>query len=169
MDLTEEQKAELEKAKQEAITKAIAERELELKKKHDEEMAQLRIKAKAEKEDAIKKAEENAKLTADEKAKKEFEEQRKKDDEELAQLRLEKKLNERREKLVKAGVPEVFKNDSRLINADDGDLDTVIKTIESDWKGLLPKGATITTNVVGGSPDKANDEYAQFRNMGLKK
>ena len=49
MDLTEEQKAELEKAKQEAITKAIAERELELKKKHDEEMAQLRIKAKAEK------------------------------------------------------------------------------------------------------------------------
>lgn len=168
MELTEEQRAELEKEKQNAVAKAIAEKELELKKKHDSEMADQRIKAKAEKEDAIKKAEENAKLSADEKAKKEFEEQRKKEQEELEQLRFEKKLNERKEKLVKAGVPEVFKNDSRLVNAKDEDVESVIKTIASDWKGLLPSGATITTNVVGGNTPPS-DEFSQFRNLGIKK
>lgn len=169
MELTEEQKAQIEKEKQEAIAKAVAEKQAELEKKHNEDMANLRIKSKQEKDEAVKKAEENAKLTAEEKAKKELEEQQKAEHDELVALRQEKKLNERAKKLVDAGVPEMFKNDSRLINAEDNEVDNVIKTIGEEWKKLVPDGAKINTNVPGGDPKQKNDEFSSFRGMGLKK
>lgn len=170
VDLTEEQKAEVEKAKQEAIAKAVADKEAELKKKHDEEMANLRIKSKQEKEEAVKKAEQDAKLTAEEKAKKELEEQQKAEHDELIALRQEKKLNERAKKLVEAGVPEMFKNDSRLINAEDDKVEEVIKTINEEWKKLAPNGANTNTNVMGGGSNTDNkDKFAQFRSAGFKK
>lgn len=170
MELTDEQKAVLEKEKQEAIAKAVAEKEAELKKKHDEEMANLRIKSKNEKEEAVKKAEENAKLTAEEKAKKELEEQQKAEHDELIALRQEKKLNERAKKLAEAGVPDMFKNDSRLINAEDEKVDDVIKTIQEEWKKIAPSGANTNTNVMGGANPKTEaDKFSQFRGAGLKK
>ena len=169
MELTEEEKAKLEQEKQEAIAKAVAEREAELAKKHNEEMANLRIRAKNEKDEAVRKAEENAKLTAEEKAKKEIEEQQKREHEELEQLRLENKIRQRTEMLEKAGVPSVFKNDSRLINAADEDVENVIKTIADEWGKVSPKGATTSTNVGGGNPKGANDPFAEFRKEGLTK
>ena len=104
MEFTEEQKAQIEQEKRDAIAKALADQKDELSKKHNEEMANLRMRAKTEKDEAIKRAEENAKLTAEEKAKKEIEEQQKREHEELEQLRLEKKINERTEMLTKVGV-----------------------------------------------------------------
>ena len=166
VDYTEEQLAEIEKAKKEAVEKALAEQQ----KKHNEDMQNLRVSAKAEKEKAVKEAEEKAKLSADEKAKKELEEKQKAEHEELEALRFEKKLNERKEKLVSAGVPEMFKNDSRLINAEDDKVEEVIKTINEEWKKLAPNGANTNTNVMGGGSNTDNkDKFAQFRSAGFKK
>ena len=170
MDFTEEQKAQIEKEKQEAIDKALADKEAELKKKHNEEMANLRTKSKEEKDKAVKDAIENAKLTEEERVKKELEEKNKADQEELAKLRLEKKLNERTKKLVDAGVPELLANDTRLINAEDDKVDDVIKSIKDDWEKIVQKGGVVDTNVRGGgSNDNKNDKFAQFRSAGLKK
>lgn len=167
VELTEEQKAEIEKAKQEAVAKAVAEKEAELTKKHNEEMANLRIKTKAEKDEAVKKAEENAKLSAEEKAKKELEEQQKAEHEELETLRLEKKLNDRKAKLVSAGVPEMFANDSRLINAEEDKVEETINTIKTEWEKIAPKGATTTTNVNGKGSSGETDKFKEFRGLGV--
>ena len=170
VDFTEEQKAQIEKEKQEAIDKALADKEAELKKRHNEEMANLRTKSKEEKDKAVKDAIENAKLTEEERVKKELEEKHKAEQEELAQLRLEKKLNERGKKLVDAGVPEMLKNDSRLINAEDDKVDEVIKTIKDEWVKVAQKGGVVDTNVRGGgSNDNKNDDFAQFRGAGIRK
>lgn len=169
VELTEEQKAQLEKEKQEAIEKAVAEAKAEMKKKHDEEMANQRIRSKQEKEEAVKKAEENAKLSAEEKAKKELEEQQKAEHEELLALRLKEKLNERKEKLVKAGVPEMFANDNRLINAEDDKVDEAIATIKADWEKISPKGATTTTNVNGKGNSGGDDKFKDFRGLGISR
>ena len=169
MEFTEEQKAQIEQEKRDAIAKALADQKDELSKKHNEEMANLRMRAKTEKDEAIRKAEENAKLTAEEKAKKEIEEQQKREHEELEQLRLEKKINERTEMLTKAGVPSMFKNDTRLINATDEEVEGVIKTIADEWGKVSPKGATTNTNVGGGNPQNKNDPFAEFRKEGLAK
>ena len=167
MELTEEEKAQLEKEKQEAVAKAVEEAKAEMKKKHDEEMANQRIKAKAEKDEAVKKAEENAKLTAEEKAKKELEEQQKAEHEELETLRLEKKLNDRKAQLVKAGVPEMFANDSRLINAEDDKVEDTINTIKAEWEKIAPQGATTSTNVNGKGSSGETDKFKEFRGLGV--
>ena len=166
--LTEE---ELQKKIDEAVNKAKADQEAELKKKHDSEMAQARIQAKEDKEKAVKKAQEDASLSAEEKAKKEVEEQRKAEREELEQLRLEKKINDRANKLKDKGLPDFFKNDSRLLNAEDDKVDDVITTIEKEYKGSLPKGATIDTNVRGANSGKSQEqaELERVRGLGLKK
>jgi DNA mismatch repair ATPase MutL len=104
-----------------------------------------------------------------EQAKKEIEEQRKADQEELAQLRLEKKVNDRSKKLVEKGLPEFFKNDSRLLAAEDDKVDEVIDTIEKEYKSVLPKGATVSTNVGGGTPNQQEDKFAQYRKEGVQK
>ena len=161
----EELKAKIE----EEVSKRLADKEAELKKKHDSEMAQLRIQAKEEKEKAIKKAQEEANLSAEEKAAKKIEEERKAEREELEQLRLEKKVNDRANKLKEKGLPDFFKNDSRLLSAEDGEVDNVIKTIEEEYKKVLPKGATTDTNVRGGGNTQTNDPFAGFRKEGLKK
>ena len=168
IELTEE---ELQQKIDDAVNKAKAEQETELKKKHDSEMAQLRIKEKEDREKAIKKAQEDASLSAEEKAKKEVEEQRKAEKEELEQLRFEKKVNDRANKLKEKGLPDFFKNDSRLLNAEDDKVDDVIKTIEKEYKGSLPQGATINTNVVGTNTGKSQQdaELERVRKLGLKK
>lgn len=166
IELTEE---ELQAKIQEAVKQANAELKSTLEKQHNSEMADLRIKAKTEKEQAVNKAIADANLTAEEKAKKEFEEQRKAELEELEQLRLEKKINDRSKKLVDKGLPEFFKNDARLINAEDGKVDEVIAILEKEFKSVLPKGATTSTNVSGGGNNDPADKFAQFRKEGLQK
>ena len=157
----EELKAKIE----EEVKKAVAEKETELKKKHDSEMATLRIQAKEEKEKAIKKAQEDANLSAEEKAAQKIEEERKAERAELEQLRLEKKINDRANKLKEKGLPDFFKNDSRLLNADESGVDEVISTIEKEYKGSLPKGAVIDTNVKGQSGSGKSQEQTELERV----
>ena len=166
LNLTEE---ELQAKIAEAVKKATEEQKVALEKTHNEEMAQLRIKAKDEKEKAVNKAVADANLSDEEKAKKELEEQRKADQAELAQLRLEKKVNDRANKLKEKGLPDFLKNDQRLLNAEDGDVDKVIENIEQEFKSVLPQGATVSTNVGGGQGQPSSDPFASFRKEGLKK
>ena len=172
LTLTEE---ELQKKIDEAVKKATEETTAKLVKEHNESMAQQRIKAKDDQEKAVAKAVAEANLTAEEKAKKEIEEQRKAEQEELAQLRLEKKVNDRAKKLVEAELPDFFKNDTRLLNAEDEQVDEVIKTIKEEYSKVLPKGATISTNVVTNTPSgqtqktKEQLELERARKLGLGK
>lgn len=169
LTLTEE---ELQKKIDEAVKKATEETTATLVKKHNEEMAQQRIKAKDDQEKAIAKAVENANLTAEEKAKKEIEEQRKAEQQELAQLRLEKKINDRAKKLSENDLPDFFKNDTRLLEAEDDKVDEVIKTIKEEYSKVLPKGATVSTNVVNtgnSGKTKEQQELDRVRKLGLGK
>ena len=162
----EELKAKIE----EEVKKAVAEKETELKKKHDSEMATLRIQAKEEKEKAVKKAQEDANLSAEEKAAQKIEEERKAERAELEQLRLEKKINDRANKLKEKGLPDFFKNDSRLLSADESGVDEVINTIEKEYKGSLPQGAVVDTNVKGkgaGGKSQEDAELERVRKLGL--
>ena len=172
MELTQE---ELDKKIEEAVNKAKTEIEAELKKTHDSEMAQMRIKAKEELDKAVKKATEEANLSAEEKAKKvleekqnEEEEQRKAEHEELEKLRYEKKVRDRTDKLTKAGVPEIFGNNIDLINCEDDKVDEVIKDIKAKYESILPNGAVVSTNLKTGD-DPTPDKFSQFRNEGLRK
>ena len=132
-------------------------------------MAQQRIKAEDEKRKAVEKAIAEANLTAEEKAKKEIEEQRKAEQQELEQLRFEKKVNDRSKKLQEQGLPDFFKNDTRLLNAEDDKVDEVIKSIKEDYEKVLPKGATVSTNVKGGNTPPPGDKFATFRKEGIAK
>ena len=51
------------------------------------------------------------------------------------------------EKIKKEGLPDFFKNDVRLRNAEDGNLDKVIKDIKKEYEQYQPKGATHSTVV----------------------
>lgn len=169
--LTEE---ELQNKITEAVNKAVAETTTKLEKSHNEAMAQQRIKAKDDLDKAVKKAVDEANLTAEQKAQKELEEQRKADQEELATLRLEKKINDRARKLADNNLPDFFKNDSRLLNAEDDKVDEVIKTIKEEYTKVLPSGATVSTNVnvsteSGKQKSKEQLELERMRKLGLGK
>ena len=170
LTLTEE---ELQAKIDEAVKKATEETTATLEKKHNESMAQQRIKARDDLEKAVAKAVAEANLTAEEKAKKEVEEQRKLEQEELAQLRLEKKVNDRAKKLAENELPDFFKNDVRLLNAEDEKVDEVIKTIKEEYIKVLPKGATTSTNINVTTPSdtksKEERELERMRSLGLGK
>ena len=163
--LTEEQ---LQEKIAEEVKKATDELTATLTKKHNDEMGALRIKSKEEQKKAVEDAVANANLTAEEKAKKELEEQRKADQQELEQLRFEKKVNDRSKKLVEKGLPDFFKNDTRLLNAEEDKVDEVIAVIEKEYKSVLPQGASVSTNVSGGGTP-TTDKFAQFRGEGVRK
>ena len=167
--------AELQAKVEEAVAKAVAEKTTELEKKHNEAMAQQRIRAKDDQEKAVNKAVAEANLTAEQKAQKEIEEQRKADQQELETLRLEKKINDRARKLAENNLPDFFKNDSRLLNAEDDKVDDVIKTIKEEYTKVLPSGATVSTNVnvstESGKQQKTKEqlELERVRKLGLGK
>lgn len=99
-----------------------------------------------------------------------MEEEQKAKDEELIALRLEKKERDRADKLAKAGVPLLFKNDRRLLDAEDDKVDEVIETIKKEYQALLPNnGAHVSTNVGGTGGDPQVAEMDRMRNLGLKK
>ena len=168
--LTEE---ELTQKITEAVSKAVAEKTTELEKAHNSAMAQQRVKADEEKKKAVEKAVAEASLSAEQKAQKEVEEQRKAEQEELAQLRLEKRVNDRAKKLADAELPDFLKNDSRLLNAEDEQVDDVIKTLKEEWAKSIPQGATVSTNVMAtsqsGQKSKEQLELERARKLGLGK
>lgn len=140
---TEEQQKVIDSKVNEAVEKATK----DLVAKHNSEMANLRVSHKAE----LDKLQENAKLSAEELAKKQASEELdslKKTNEELMSYKKDRELVDL---LTKEGLPTWFKNDTRLLSAEEGKIGEVIKTIKGEYEGSLPKGANQSTIVDTGS------------------
>lgn len=161
MDFTEEQKAEIQKQIDSAVSKAVEETTAKLTKENNNIIAGIRKSAKEEQENAIQRAKEEAKLTTEELAKKQAEEQIKQKDNEIAELRAYKKMGELSKKLKDAGVPDLFVNDSRLQNAEDDKVDDVIKTIKDEFSKLIPSGANVSTNVQANNSNTSTNTKAK--------
>lgn len=138
----------------------------ELTAKHNSDMASQRIKY----ENDIKKAKEQANMSAEQIAQEKIKEQQEHDAQELAELRTFKKNTVLSEKLKKEGMPDYFKNDVRLLNAEDGNVDKVIKDIKKEYEQYQPKGAThstvVQTSANGGGNPPANDKEQAYEKMG---
>lgn len=138
----------------------------EMTSKHNGEMASLR-KSYDEK---IKKAQEQANLTAEEKALQLAKEKEELTQQELSDLRAFKKSTTLKERLTKEGLPSFLANDNRLLSAEEGDLDKVIKVVKTEYEANLPKGNThssviqVTTQQPQASGDSAKEEA--FRKAG---
>ena len=133
--------------------------------KHNGEMANIRKKHEAE----LTKAKEQANMSAQELAEQKVKEQQEQDAQELAELRQFKKNSVLTEKLKKEGLPDFFKNDTRLLNADDSNIDKVIKDIKKEFDAYQPKGATHSTVVPtqNQTVDKTTDDKGvAFEKMG---
>lgn len=111
--------------------------------KHNSAMATMRQKYDAD----LKKAKDQANLTAEELAQQKIKEQQEADQKELAELRNFKKVSTLSEKLKKEGLPDFFKNDNRLLTAEDGNIDKVVKDIKKEYEATQPKGAFRSTVV----------------------
>ena len=137
---------ELPKTEQELndlIAQKVQEKADELTAQHNGAMANMRKKYESD----IAKAKEQANKSAEEIAAEKIKEQQEADQKELAELRAYKKSGEISKRLAKEGLPDFFKNDTRLLNAEDGDLDKVVKDIKKEYDSYLPKGATHSTVV----------------------
>lgn len=126
--------------------------------KHNSEMAQQRQKYDAD----IKKAKEQANMTAEEIAQQKVKEQQDATNKELAELRAYKKSAEIAERLQKENLPLFLKNDSRLLSAEDGEIDKAIKEVKKEYEATLPKGAghstVVQTSVGSQSPSGSEDK-----------
>lgn len=152
---------ELPKTEQELndyVEAKVQEKAAELEAKHNGQMANLRKKY----DDDLKKAKEQVGLTAEQIAQEKVKEQYEADQRELDELRSYKKTNEISQRLAKEGLPSFFKNDTRLLNAENGDLDKAIKDIKKEYEATLPKGATHSTIVQTAQGTKSNNEKAQL-------
>ena len=137
---------ELPKTEQELndlIDAKVTEATDKLTAQHNGAMANLRKKY----DEDIKKAKEQANLTAEELAQERIREENEAKDKELNELRAYKKQTVLADKLAKEGLPSYFKNDSRLLSAEEGDLDKAIKEVKKEYEQTLPKGATHSTVV----------------------
>lgn len=139
-------------------------------KEYDGKFAAQRTKHEQE----IAKIKADAGKSAEELAEQRLKEQQEKDANELTELRAFKKNAIIGEKLAKEGLPSFFKNDSRLLTAEDGDLDKAIKEVKKEYEATLPRGNT-NSNVIqqGGSvsptttkstEDIANEKMGEFLN-----
>lgn len=129
-------------------------------------------------ESELKKLKEDMGKSAEELAQERIKEQQEKDQLELNELRAFKKSAIIESKLAKEGLPSFFKNDNRLLGAEDGDLDKVIKVVKSEYEAVQPKG-NVHSNVVGqggavppsggkSAEDVATEKMGEFLNNILK-
>ena len=159
---------ELPKTEQELndlIAAKVQEKADELTAQHNGQMATMRKKYEGD----LAKAKEQANMTAEQIAAEKVKEQQEHDAQELAELRQFKKNTVLGEKLKKEGLPDFFKNDTRLLNAEDGNLDKVIKDIKKEYEQYQPKGATHSTVVPTQSQTvnkQQDDKSAAFEKMG---
>ncbi len=152
---------ELPKTEQELndyVEAKVQEKAAEMEAKHNGQMANLRKKY----DDDLKKAKEQAGLTAEQLAQEKVKEQYEADQKELSELRSYKKANEISQKLAKEGLPNYFKNDTRLLNAEEGDIDKVIKEVKKEYEATLPKGATHSTVVQTAQGAKSTNDKTQL-------
>ena len=160
---------ELPKTEQELtelIDAKVNEATEKLTAQHNGQMATLRKKY----DDDLRKEREKANLTAEEIAQAKIKEENELKDKELSELRAFKKSSLLTEKLSKESLPTYFKNDTRLLNAEDSDVDKVIKEIKKEYEANLPKGATHSTIVQSGNNSNqtplANDKERLFEDVG---
>ena len=142
---------ELPKTEQELndlIEQKVQEATDKLQAKHNGEMANQRKRY----DEDLRKVKEQANLSAEELAQAKIKEENEAKDKELNELRAYKKSAVLTEKLAKAGLPSYFKNDNRLLSAEDGDIDKVIKDVKKEYEETLPKGATHSTIVPTATP-----------------
>ena len=141
-----------------------------LETKHNGAIASIR----KEYDTKLAKYKEEQKLSDEERAKKLAEEKELALNNELNDLRSFKKATILKERLVKENLPTYFANDNRLINAEDGELDKVIKVVKGEYEASLPKGNThstvvqtnTTTPQKGGNDNKGLEEFAeQLKNI----
>lgn len=163
MDFTQEQLAEIEKLKQEAVEKAVKDKEEELTKKHNDLMASTRKKYDDEKAKAVERAVKEANMSTEDKAKARAEELMKEKEERLSFLEKEYKKSTILSKLRNSQVPDMFANDSRLWTATNEELDSVVATIKEEFSKLMPSGSQIDTNFkTAGSGDKKSEKQKKF-------
>lgn len=141
------------------INDAVNEATDALISKHNGEMANMRKENKALKD---------ANLSSEERAKQDLEEQRLATEKELGELRAFKKNSIISEKLAKENLPSYLKNDSRLINASESELDKAIKLVKSDYESSLPKGNTHSSVVVNATSGgkQADTKSEAYEKMG---
>jgi len=154
---------ELPKTEQELndlIEAKVQEKAEQLTAQHNGQMATLRKKY----DDDLKKAKEQAGLTAEQLAQEKVKEENEARDKELAELRAYKKSSVLGEKLAKEGLPSYFKNDQRLLSAEDGDIDKVVKEVKKEYEATLPKGATHSTVVQTAQGPKPTNSTAEIYN-----
>ena len=159
---------ELPKTEQELndlIAAKVQEKADEMTAQHNGAMANMRKKYESD----LAKAKEQAGKTAEELAQERIKEQQEHDAQELTELRQFKKNTVLSEKLKKEGLPDFFKNDTRLLNAEEGNIDKVIKDIKKEYEQYQPKGAThstvVQTSTSVGKPQASEKEQA-FEKMG---
>lgn len=117
-------------------------------------------------EQEIKKLKDDAGKTAEQLAQERIKEQQEKDAKELEDLRNYKRSAVIGEKLAKEGLPLFFKNDQRLLSAEEGDYDKVIKDIRKEYDAALPKG-NAHSNVIqqgGAQPVSGNKTDVEIAN-----
>lgn len=151
------------------VEEAVANATKNLTAEHNKAMYELRKENKELK---------NANLSQEERTKKELEEKEIALGEELKDLRAFKKTTILNEKLAKENLPSYFKNDNRLLTAEDGDIDKVIKDIRKEYEASLPKGnthtniiqqgGTITPTGAKSEADIATEKMGEFLNEILK-
>jgi len=159
---------ELPKTEQELtdlIDAKVNEATEKLNAQHNGQMANLRKKY----DEDIKKVKEQANLSAEEIAKAQIKEENEKKDKELSELRAFKKASLLTEKLSKENLPSYFKNDTRLLNAEDGDIDKVVKEIKKEYEASIPRGATHSTVVpiaTSGQKPAEDSKQEAYNKMG---
>lgn len=156
---------ELPKTEQElqaVIQDAVKQATDEIISKHNGEMASLRTKHNAELE-RIKK---EASMSAEDLAKQKAEELAQAQAQELNDLRAFKKTTIVKDKVTGAGLPSYFVNDSRLLSAEEGEMDKVIKTIKGEYEATLPKGTTHSTVVQTGGQAPKDDKAVVYEKVG---
>lgn len=159
---------ELPKTEQELndlIEQKVNEATEKLNSQHNGQMASLRKKY----DDDLKKAREQATMSAEEIAQAKIKEEQDANLKELNELRAFKKSSDLAQRLEKEKLPTYFKNDARLINADETNIDKVIKDIRKEYEASLPKGAThstvVQTNATGKNAN-ASEKDAAYAKMG---
>lgn len=126
--------------------------------KHNGEMATVRKSY----EDKLK----QASMSAEEIAQQKAEELAQAQAQELADLRAYKRENILKDKITSAGLPPYFVHDTRLLSAEEGDLDKIIKTVKSEYEGTLPKGNTHSTVVQTGGQAPKDDKGQIYEQVG---
>lgn len=133
------------------LAEKLAEQEKSFEAKHNAEMMKIRKDYEGKIADLKKQNE----LGKEEYARQKLEEQQQLDQQELQELRGFKKQVILQERLAKEGLPSYFKNDNRLLSAEDGNYDKVIRDIKREYEETLPKGnqysSVVNTNT-GNTP-----------------